>query len=125
MGHEPVERDEPREQRIAQIVGGSDDEYARRSAWHGYLDDHLRFPFAATCRSVSREPVDVIDLSCIDDWDDEVLVALGGSKSGHDVPLSAVQPTDAAEAPTRQAIADWHYWVRRGYHFWTDAEESW
>ena len=125
MGHEPAERDEQREQRIAQIVGGSDDEYARSSAWHGYLDDHIRFPFAATFRSVAREPVEVIDLACIDYWEDEVLVTLGGTKSGYDVLLSEVQPTDAADAQTRQAIADWHYWVKRGYHFWTDTEESW
>jgi hypothetical protein len=27
---------------------------------------------------------------------------------------------DGKDAATQQAIADWHYWVQRGYHFWSD-----
>jgi hypothetical protein len=32
------------------------------------------------------------------------------------VPLSQLSPTDADEG-TAQAIADWHYWLHRGYTF--------
>ena len=31
------------------LAGAGDDEYERISAWHGYLDEHVRFPFQATC----------------------------------------------------------------------------
>ncbi len=126
MGHETTERDEKRERRIAPIVDGSDDEYQRISAWYGYLEDHIRFPFTATYRSatgVAPQSVEVIDLACVDDFIDEALVSLGGTKYGQDVPLSEVQPTDAADEQTREAIADWHYWVKRGYHFWTETEK--
>jgi len=125
-----VVRDEEREQRIARIVAGCDEEYGRIAEWYGYLEEHIHFPFAAlyrTATAVSRgqrpEPVEVIDLACVDNCTDEMRVTLGAKKYGHDVPLSQVQPTDAADEQTRQAIGDWHYWVQRGYHFWTETEE--
>ena len=33
------------------------------------------------------------------------------------VPLSQLRPTAAADKQTRQAVGDWHYWVRMGYQF--------
>ena len=32
------------------------------------------------------------------------------------VPLSQLEPI-AADRPTKEAVADWHYWLRRGYKF--------
>lgn len=32
------------------------------------------------------------------------------------VPLAQLQPLDVDES-TQEAIADWHYWVERGYEF--------
>lgn len=125
-----TQRDEAREQRIAGLLGGAQDEYERISAWYGYLEEHVRFPFRATWMqrgtgSALRPlpEVEVIDLACVDDWEEGALVALGGAQDGLDVPLAQVTPKGCSDEPTRQAVADWHYWVQRGYHFWTEDQE--
>lgn len=128
MAGQTAQRDEAREQRIARLLSGAgDDEYERISAWYGYLEEHLRFPFDATCTGPGsslrlKEQVEVIDLADVDDWEDGARVTLGADKHGLDVPLAQVTPGAGADEATRQAVADWHYWVQRGYHFWTEEE---
>ena len=126
MARVPPERDEQREQRLAQLVAGANDEYERISAWYGYLEEHVRFPFHATCTVAWpgsplrwHEQVAVVDLADVDDWEDQAWVTLGADRQGVDVPLSQLQPLAATDAATKQALADWQYWVARGYHFWT------
>ncbi len=130
MARQTPQRDEAREQRIAGLLGGAHEEYERIAAWYGYLEKHLRFPFSASCQRRSAaaalrppEEVEVIDLACVDDWEDEARVTLGGDQHGRDVPLAQLTPHDRCDAKTKQAVADWHYWVQRGYHFWTEEEE--
>jgi len=130
MAKAMAEPDEQREQRLARIVGSSPDEYERISCWYGYLEEQIQFPFRArvsvkTAGSPLRmhEEVEVIDLSDVDDWEDQARVTLGGNKYGVDVPLAQLEPLDTTDAATRQAVADWHYWVARGYHFWTEEDE--
>ena len=127
MARQTLQRDEAREERIARLLGGAPDEYERISVWYGYLEEHVRFPFRATCTrrgagSALRllEEVEVIDLACVDDWEDEARVTLGGDRDGLDVPLAQLTPSDSTDERTQQAVADWHYWVQRGYHFWTE-----
>ena len=38
-------------------------------------------------------------------------------------PLAQLKPIAATMAETKEAVADWHYWMLRGYHFWTEQEE--
>jgi hypothetical protein len=33
------------------------------------------------------------------------------------IPLSQVRPIDATDEATKEAVANWHYWVARGYEF--------
>jgi hypothetical protein len=37
-------------------------------------------------------------------------------REGLDVPLSQLEVVHG-DAETQQAVADWHYWVERGYEF--------
>jgi len=130
MAREKPQRDEGREQRIARFLAGAHgDEYERISAWYGYLEEHVRFPFRATCTGRGAasslrllEQVEVIDLACVDDWEDGARVTLGGDKHDLDVPLAQLTPSHSTDAESQQAVADWHYWVRMGYHFWTEDE---
>src|SRR5262249_29199174 len=131
MGKTPPTRDEERERRIARVAAGAEDEYERISAWHAYLEEHLRFPFQATCTRKTTgsalrmlEQVQVIDLADVDLWQDQVLVTLGGVRDGLDVPLAQLTPLEASDAATRQAVRDWHYWVQRGYHFWSEDDDA-
>lgn len=130
MARQTAEREDAREQRIARLLAGAQDEYERISAWYDYLEKHVHFPFSASCtrRGVRSalgllEEVQVIDLGCVDDWEEEVRVTLGGDKDGLDVPLAQLTPSNSSDEETKQAVADWHYWVQRGYRFWTAAEE--
>jgi hypothetical protein len=130
MANLPSAPDAAREQRIAAFLAGAHDEYERIGAWYDYLEAHLHFPFRARCTSQGAraalrlgEQVEVIDLADVDDWEDQVRVTLGGDRYGSDVPLAQLQPSDSADEPTRQAVADWHYWIQRGYHFWTDDDD--
>jgi hypothetical protein len=129
MAKDQPQRDEQREQRIGQIIDGAHDEYDRIVAWYDYLEQRLDFPFRARVTSKAagsplclHEQVEVLDLADVDDWEDGAQVTLGADRSGLDVPLSQLHPSESADEPTRQAVADWHYWVQRGYHFWSDDE---
>jgi Calcium binding len=33
------------------------------------------------------------------------------------VPLAQLKPTTHTDEQTKQAVADWHYWVEMGYTF--------
>ena len=33
------------------------------------------------------------------------------------VPLAQIRPVEAADEKTQEAVADWQYWVARGYEF--------
>ena len=130
MAKQTPQRDEAREQRIARLLSGAQDEYERISAWYDYLEKHLRFPFAATLSRPDaaaalglRQEVEVIDLACVDDWEDEARVTVGGDRDGLDVPLAQLTPSERSDEQTQQAVSDWHYWVQRGNHFWSEEEE--
>ena len=38
-------------------------------------------------------------------------------KEGLAVPLSQLRPISNTDAKTREAVEDWHYWVKMGYQF--------
>ena len=46
----------------------------------------------------------------------EMFVEVGWSGRKLAIPLMQLEVLDA-DAPTRQAVEDWHYWVARGYQF--------
>jgi hypothetical protein len=118
-----IERDEEREDRIImEIVVDAYDAEERAMGWYYYLLDTMNFPFKAVCTSKRKvsplkvgEKVEVLSMSdeeCERDmfaeiaWDGDTLA----------VPLIQLEAPDA-DAETQQAIADWHYWVNRGYEF--------
>ena len=93
--------------------------------WHCYLDDNIRFPFQAKCIAVktsfrlSRKGESVrgprygagrcllrADMLVVIHWQDRTMA----------VPLSQLAAVDPDDS-TAEAIADWHYWVARGYCF--------
>lgn len=47
----------------------------------------------------------------------EMFVTIRWEKDGLAVPLSQLEPISDADAQTREAAEDWHYWVRMGYQF--------
>ena len=117
-------RNPTREHRIEQeIVVDAYGPEERALGWYYYLEEKLKFPFRARCeavRSVSLlkkgEVVEVFALATEDDCMSGplVLIRFAGRKLG--VPLAQLVPV-GADAVTREAVADWRYWVAMGYEF--------
>ena len=118
-------RDHKREQRIAmEIVVGAYDQHERAMGWYYYLEAQLQLPFTATCiarRAISPlrigDEVEAVDLPHANECRHEIFVTIPWEKDGLAVPLCQLKPIRGTEAQTRQAVDDWHYWVRMGYEF--------
>ena len=93
--------------------------------WYYYLDDVMKFPFTATCnahRATSPlkkgDEIEVTALANADDCEHEVFVMTRWDcKDTLAVPLAQLTPASSTDEATRQAIEDWHYWVKQGYEF--------
>ena len=120
-----VKRDGKRERRIAmEIVVDAHDDQERAMGWYSYLQDRLRFPFTATCvarRAISplrvKDEVEVTGMPDENECEHEMFVAIRWDKDGLAVPLAQLRPIAATDKQTKEAVADWHYWVQMGYTF--------
>lgn len=118
-------KDEEREYRITMeaIVDCYDREEAAMG-WYCYIENKLRFPFIATCiveRAVSplqkNAEVEVVDMAPETECGSEVFVCIRWDRRPLAVPLAQLQPVANTDAETREAVADWHYWVAQGYQY--------
>jgi hypothetical protein len=116
--------DPEREQRILyEIVVDAYGEEERALGWYCYLENRLCFPFRAKCirsRPISPlrrgEEITVVRMAPGDDCMSDMLVIIEWRGRTLGVPLAQLECVEADEE-TAQAIADWHYWVARGYEF--------
>ena len=117
-----VEVDKVRENRIAnEAVVDAYEEEEIAMGWYYYLQERLDFPFKAQWSSrKSSETVKVLRMSteddCLKDMYVEVLYREGDLEDVFSARLAEIHPKDVDRA-TIEAIADWHYWVKRGYQF--------
>lgn len=117
-----VERDEQREERIhMEAVVDAYDAEEQAMGWYYYLEDKIRFPFQARCireRTISPlrvdEVVEVQGMANEGDCMAEMFVMIAWSDRTFGVPLMQLEGVDV-DTETEEAIADWHYWVGRGY----------
>jgi hypothetical protein len=91
--------------------------------WYYYLEDRLRFPFQArriSKRTISPlrrgEEVSVLRMAPEEECMHEMFVRVRWEKRTLAVPLSQLRP-HRVDAPARQAVEDWQYWVGQGYLF--------
>ena len=91
--------------------------------WYYYLEGRLKVPFKARCKSkraVSplrrREEVNVLGMAAEEECESEMFVRVRRHDRSLAVPLSQLEPL-AADPETKEAVADWHYWLGRGYEF--------
>ena len=52
-----------------------------------------------------------------DECEHEMFVMMPWERRGLAVPLSQLEAASHVDEQTRQAVEDWHYWVKRGYEF--------
>jgi hypothetical protein len=117
-----VPQDELREQRIHNeilIDAYSPEEQAL--SWYYYLENALAFPFVARCtheRLTSPlqvdDEVEVVGMPPEEVCAHEIFVLTAWEARTLAVPLAQLEGT-TANAETAGAIADWHYWLARGY----------
>jgi hypothetical protein len=116
--------DPEREHRIEmEIVVDAYDEVERALGWYYYLKDNLCFPFSAKCickQATSplhvKDKVEVFQMATEDECEHDMLVMIKWEKESLAVPLSQLKPF-AVDSETKQAVEDWHYWVKQGYRF--------
>ena len=116
--------DRKREHRITyEIIVDAYNEDERALGWYYYLENELSFPFPAEC--ISRRPVsplcpgDKVEVAGMPPEEEcmrEMFVTIRWGRRKLAVPLSQLR-TLRATAKTRQAVEDWHYWVKQGYRF--------
>jgi len=119
-----VQKNETREHRISmEAIVDTYGPEEQAIGWYYYLEDKIQFPFQAHCIQTRRisplkkgEQVKVISMTPEDDCVREMFVEIEWQDCIFGVPLVQLQPLDVDEA-TEEAIADWHYWVGRGYEF--------
>lgn len=94
------------------------------AGWYCYLEDALAFPFSAQCsaeRSTSPlkkgEKLEVTGMAAQDDCEAEMLVTIRWKKQALAVPLGQITPIFSTDEATKEAVADWHYWLEQGYRF--------
>ncbi len=119
---EQVPEDKDREERI--IMEAIVDAYGSEEqamGWYYYLDDRIQFPFKARCMAERRisplragETVPVICMAPADDCMAEMFVLIEWQGRTFGAPLAQLEPI-GADADSAEAVADWHYWVGRGY----------
>ena len=119
-----LKENKTRERRIEmEAVVDSYNSEERAMGWYHYLEGRLKFPFKARCqskRAVSplriQEEIDVLGLAPEEECGSEMFVRVRWGGRSLAVPLSQLEPS-AADPPIKEAVADWHYWVGRGYRF--------
>ena len=52
-----------------------------------------------------------------EEFDREMFASDGCEANSQGVPLDQLEPLNADDEETMQAVEDWHYWVDRGYEF--------
>jgi hypothetical protein len=121
----PIPKDPEREYRITmEIVVDANGPEEQVMGWYYYLEDEMAFPFTATCivkRSTSPlqvgDEVKILGMAPEDDCEHEMFVEARWHRGSLSIPLSQVKPIDHTDEKTKEAVADWHYWVDRGYEF--------
>jgi hypothetical protein len=87
------------------------------------LRERLKFPLKARCKSLCavsplrvREEIEVLGMAPEEECESEMFVRIRWRGRSMAVPLSQLQLI-AADSGTKEAVADWHYWIGRGYKF--------
>jgi Calcium binding len=123
-----VELDNIREHRIkTEIIADAEDKEDRAMGWYYYLEEALNFPFNAKWTKKGRKSstpqekqVEVLGMAPDDECEKDMYVEVadinGKEDDVYSARLSEIEAIDADDE-TQEALADWQYWLARGYKF--------
>jgi len=122
-----TKRDPVRERRIVdEIIVDAYGPEEQAMGWYYYLEGALDFPFPARCRATRAisplnlgERVEVTGMAPEEECQHEMFVEICWQDRTLAVPLAQleVRGMRAVDAKTREATADWHYWLDQSYEF--------
>jgi hypothetical protein len=112
-----------RERRIEmEIIVDANGPEEQAMGWYCYLEEKLQFPFTATCvaeRAISPlhkgDEIEILEMAPEEECQHEMFVMMRWERRGLAIPLSQVKPISETDEDTREAVADWLYWVDQGY----------
>ncbi len=119
-----VDEDEAREYRISMeaiVDAYGPEEHAM--GWYYYLEGKIQFPFQVRCITERRisplkgEQARATRMAPEDECEHEMFVEVEWKRRKLAVPLAQLEAVNVDDEDTLEAIADWHYWVARGYEF--------
>lgn len=118
-----AKRNAAREHRIEmEIIVDASGPEEQAMGWYCYLEGKLAFPFSALCiveRAISPlrtgEKVEVVSMAPEEECEHEMFVRILWESRKLAVPLSQLKPAAKVDRDTKEAVADWHYWVEQGY----------
>ncbi len=118
-----AKKDPKRERRITmEIVVDCYGPDEQAMGWYYYLEEKLEFPFTAVCiaeRAISPlrrgDEVEVLEMAPAGECRHEMFVGVHWECRPLAVPLSQLRPIGATDKQTKEAVADWHYWVAQSY----------
>ena len=119
----PSENREREDRFTDEVVVDAYGEEERAMGWYYYAADNIAFPFKARCalkRSTSPlkagDVVEVTGMAAEDDCMQELMVLIKWDDEDLAVPLIQLE-SPGSTGLTRQVLADWKYWMDRGYSF--------
>ena len=119
----PSENREREDRFTDEVVVDAYGEEERAMGWYYYAADNIAFPFKARCalkRATSPlkagDVVEVTGMAAEDDCMQELMVLIKWDDEDLAVPLIQLE-SPGSTGLTRQVLADWKYWVDRGYTF--------
>lgn len=118
-----TKKNSERENRIAEeIIVDAYGPEEQAMGWYYYLEDKLHFPFLTKCiaeRAISPlrkgDEVEIVGMADEEECQHEMFVETPWERRTLAIPLSQLKPIAEADKDTREAIEDWHYWVKQGY----------
>ena len=119
----PSENREREDRFTDEVVVDAYGKEERAMGWYYYAADNIAFPFKARCalkRSTSPlkvgAVVEVTGMAPTDDCMQELTVLIKWDDEDLAVPLIQLE-SPGSTGSTRQVLADWKYWVDKGYSF--------
>lgn len=123
LGMTKAKKNPERENRIVmEIIVDAYGPEEQAMGWYYYLEDKLDFPFLAICateRATSPlrkcDEVEIVGMAGEEECRHEMFVETLWERRTLAIPLSQLNPIAEADEDTREAVEDWHYWVKQGY----------
>ena len=92
------------------------------SGWYSYLGNILQFPFEGMWKTTDGGKAEKITVAGISDFDNcqealDMLVEIEYEGEILAEPLKEIYKIKADDEKTKEAVEDWHYWIKSGNTF--------